>query len=160
MLSITDIGTRFQYDGFVREKDASINCESIQKLRIDVYAGASDYIRTDTRANFNSAVLRLKAEEHDVAVRIASTRAHDRIDEIEWIHAYLWTVYEKLCTDFPRMNEEEKAPLKFGVKNDTLNAVGGICWTALIYGMYSKLPVAITKILDEGDETNLCFYRH
>lgn len=107
---------------------------------INVFAGASDYISTDTGTNFNAPVLKDQAAQHITVVQIASKEAHDGISVRDRIHAYLSTVYSKLCVEIPSICKRDRLSLTFRVLNDTRNSNTGICSTTLVYGTFLKIP--------------------
>lgn len=140
VLHIIDVGTRFQNGGFITKMDAECAWRSLRKFWIDVYAGAPDYVHTDAGTNFNSAEFMNKVEALGTIIRIAPTEGHDRIGIVERSHAYLKTVYSKLCIDLPDVSREDRLSMSFRAINDSPCSDTGVSPTTLVFGVYPKIP--------------------
>lgn len=142
VLHIICRGTGFQQGLFLSAMTADEAWKTLRRCWINVYAGAPDYIEADAGTNFTSSEFETAANGLGIALKIAPVEAHDRVGQVERSHAVLRTVFKKITLDMPKLSKHDRLSLSFRAINDAPNSNTGISPTALVFGVFPKIPGA------------------
>lgn len=106
---------------------------------INTFAGAPDYIHMVAGTTVHSSVFKDRSVKYGTIVRIAPTKAHNRIGVIEKSHVYLQTVNNRLYFGLPSISNGDLLSLTFRALNYIPYSYTEICLTTQLYGMFSKI---------------------
>ncbi len=138
-LHIVDVGTRFNAAIFLNGESSTEVWNSFLRAWSCMYVGMPSSILVDQGSVFISDEWRYACELNQIELVPTGTGSHNSLGAGEAYHAYLRRLYNKIHTDFPRIQDEVALAIAIKAINDTTGPKG-LCPTLLVFGILPQLP--------------------
>ena len=139
-LHIVNAGTKFNAATFVTGESTAEIWNAFIRSWAMLYIGMPTSMLVDQGSAFLSDEWKFACEINGIELTAVGTESHNSLGAGEAFHSYLRRTYNKVHSDFPRLDDATILSLSVKAINDCAGP-RGLCPTLLVFGVLPQLPV-------------------